>query len=32
LLLACIVLHVLAGLKHQFIDRDATLRRMLFQR
>jgi cytochrome b561 len=32
LLLACIVLHVLAGLKHQFIDRDGTLRRMLFQR
>jgi cytochrome b561 len=29
LLLACIVLHVLAGLKHHFIDRDGTLRRML---
>jgi cytochrome b561 len=29
LLLACIVLHVLAGLKHHFVDRDGTLRRML---
>jgi len=29
ILLACIVLHVLAGLKHQFVDRDGTLRRML---
>ncbi|HFE48815.1 MAG TPA: cytochrome b, partial [Chromatiaceae bacterium] len=29
LLMLLVVLHVLAALKHQFIDRDATLRRML---
>lgn len=28
-LLACVVLHVLAALKHQFIDRDGVLKRML---
>jgi cytochrome b561 len=26
---ALVVLHVLAALKHQFIDRDGTMRRML---
>ncbi|GAA5784778.1 cytochrome b [Chitiniphilus shinanonensis] len=29
LLLAVVILHVLAALKHHFIDRDETLRRML---
>jgi cytochrome b561 len=29
LLAALVVLHVLAALKHQFIDRDGTMRRML---
>lgn len=28
-LLACVLLHVAAALKHQFIDRDGVLRRML---
>jgi cytochrome b561 len=28
-LLACVALHVLAALKHQFVDRDGILRRML---
>ena len=28
-LLACVVLHVLAALKHHFVDRDGVLKRML---
>ena len=28
-LLACVALHVLAALKHQFVDRDGVLKRML---
>jgi cytochrome b561 len=28
-LLACVILHVLAALKHHFIDRDGVLKRML---
>jgi cytochrome b561 len=28
-LLACVIVHVLAALKHQFIDRDGVLKRML---
>jgi cytochrome b561 len=28
-LLACFILHVLAALKHQFVDRDQTINRML---
>jgi len=30
ILMACIILHILGALKHVFIDRDATLRRMWF--
>jgi len=29
ILLGCIALHALGALKHHFIDRDSTLRRML---